>query len=146
MKKLIWLLVICVVSCKGKEPIELPPNVLYKKYNDGLKMSYHQLKDEALEGYFMKWDMGIILACGIYKNGQPWEGYFLYDKMKDSVKVDTKVIPSNISNYFVYYENGEQIKEPFVGHQQDLKYYFLSKKELLEIYKILKEKHPWEWL
>ncbi len=102
-------------------------------YQPDCPMSIHHFKQDILHGPMVKWEKcEDIIAVGEYRNGEPWNGYFLVNPATAIPIIDITVYESNLSYYVIQYTNGKHFT-PLLMNMRDR---YMSKKP---IYKKLLE-------
>ncbi len=103
-------------------------------YTSGDPMSLHHFKEDVLDGPMIKWENGgNVIAIGEYRDGYPWNGYFLVNPATATPITDTTVHESFLTYFVIRFTDGEAFSA-LTGEQLDQ---YIERKP---IYKMLFEK------
>jgi antitoxin component YwqK of YwqJK toxin-antitoxin module len=78
-----------------------------KWYDNGCPMSIHHFQDDILNGPMIKWEIcEDIIAIGEYRNGMPWDGYFMVSPTTKEIIFKTTVLVSNLAYFVAEFRDG----------------------------------------
>lgn len=77
-------------------------------YESGCPMSVHHFKNGLLDGPMIKWEECMdVVAIGEYRNGDPWDGFFLVNPSNANPILDTAVQIRMLPYYVAHYTRGQ---------------------------------------